>query len=92
MRHTQRVHIIYSGNVQGVGFRFTAENIALRYGVNGFVRNMYDGGVEVVAEGDKKSLDEFLHVLGGRMDGYVSNVRVEWEPATGEFASFDIRF
>lgn len=92
MRHTHRVHIIYSGNVQGVGFRFTTENIALRYGVNGFVRNMSDGDVEVVVEGDKKTLDELLHALGGKMDGYISNARVEWEPATGEFSSFGIRF
>ena len=56
----KRAHAYYSGNVQGVGFRFTAIDLARKYAVKGWVKNVYDGGVEVVAEGEEAVLKEFL--------------------------------
>ncbi|MDD5634051.1 MAG: acylphosphatase, partial [Candidatus Omnitrophica bacterium] len=54
------MHAVYSGVVQGVGFRFTAERIAKNIGITGFVRNLPNGNVEVVCEGERPQIDSFL--------------------------------
>lgn len=92
MGDIERVHVLYSGDVQGVGFRFTAEKIALKLGLTGFVRNLPGGGVELVSEGDRQKLETFLDELKHRMDGYISDSRVQWEPGRGDFRDFEIRF
>ena len=92
MNQAQRVHVIFSGNVQGVGFRFVTERIAMRMDLTGFVKNLSDGNVEVVCEGEKPRLEEFLDSLKENMYGYISDSLVEWEPSRGEFSSFEIRF
>lgn len=92
MSKVQRIHVIYTGSVQGVGFRFTAERIAARLGVNGFVKNLIDGNVEVVCEGQKDQLETFLKNIKKAMNGYISDSQVDWEPAREEFLSFEIRF
>lgn len=92
MSQAQRVHVQYSGNVQGVGFRFTAERVALQLGVTGFVKNLRDGNVEVACEGSRAQLENFLTGIQDQMSGYISDFRADWEPATGEFSSFEIRF
>ncbi|MFH1664589.1 MAG: acylphosphatase [Candidatus Omnitrophota bacterium] len=92
MNEKHRVHAVFSGRVQGVGFRFTAEEIAMHFGVFGFVRNMYDGNVEVVAEGKKRQLEDFLEEIKTRMRGYISDSRIDWSPPSGEFSTFGIRF
>ena len=86
------IHIIYSGSVQGVGFRFAAESVARRIGVSGYVKNLPDGSVETVCEGTKVQLDDFLKDMETRMDGYVRNANVYWQPATGRYNGFEIRF
>jgi acylphosphatase len=88
----KRVEVHYAGRVQGVGFRFTAENFANAYKVAGYVRNMADGRVEVVAEGEEKVLQEFLAAIKMDMDNVIRNYSINWFPATGEFAKFTIRF
>ena len=92
MSQARRVHVIFSGSVQGVGFRFAAERIAFRLGVTGFAKNLYDGNVEVVGEGEKDKLETFLGEINEDMSGYISDFHVDWEPASGEFSSFGIRF
>ena len=92
MDQDQRIHVIYSGNVQGVGFRFTAERVASRVDVAGFVRNLPNGNVEVVCEGSKADLEGFLDSLDQSMRGYIRDSQVKWESSRGEFSSFGIRF
>lgn len=88
----KRLHALFSGNVQGVGFRFTAERMARRYSVAGYVRNLSNGKVELVAEGEKKSVQEFFGAIREAFQSYVDGVETRWARATGEFKDFGIRF
>ena len=81
----------FSGRVQGVGFRYTAQNIALQYNVSGYVRNLPDGRVELVMEGPDGEMDELVESLKRKMNGYIRNVDRRVEPPTGEFNRFSIR-
>ena len=84
--------VYFSGTVQGVGFRFTTRHIASRYQVTGLVRNLRDGRVELVAEGDRTEVERFEEALRDTMRSYISDTAAETAPATGEFATFDIAF
>ncbi len=88
----QRREVHYSGRVQGVGFRFTTHRIARNYDVTGFVKNLADGRVHLVVEGATDELDRFLDDLTRKMSGYIQNVSVDAEPATGQFGDFRISF
>jgi acylphosphatase len=88
----KRIHVFYSGDVQGVGFRFTSEDVASSLGLAGWVRNLGDHRVEVVAEGDEKDLRQFMARIDDIFKIYIRDTDVEWEEATGEFGGFDIRF
>jgi acylphosphatase len=80
------------GDVQGVGFRYFAQSHARRLGLEGYVRNRYDGAVEVEAEGDADSLERFLDLLRrGPRIARVQDVRVRWAPATGDLGPFGVR-
>jgi len=92
VKDQKRVQVIYSGYVQGVGFRFAAVRVASQYDITGFVKNLPDGNVIAVAEGSKHQLDAFLESLGKEMIDYIRDSQVEWEPPTGEFGSFGIKF
>lgn len=92
MVKNDRVHVLYTGNVQGVGFRFSVERIALRLGLNGYVKNMPDGRVEVISEGVRSVLETFLSDINENMSGYISDSQVEWECGNEEFVSFEVRF
>jgi acylphosphatase len=81
----------FSGNVQGVGFRYTARNLALSFDVLGYVRNLPDGRVELVVEGPSQETDRFLEVIKEKMSGFIRRAEVQAEPATGEFSQFAIR-
>ncbi len=78
--------------VQGVGFRFTAEHIAHRYNVGGFARNLPDGTVEVVAEGERKEVEDFIGAIEDRMSRYIRNREIHWLEHRGDFRGFGIRF
>lgn len=88
----KRVHAYYSGDVQGVGFRFTAVDEAQKFGVTGWVKNCADRKVELVAEGVEETLKKFLADLEKAMSYYIRDKKVSWEPATGEFVNFQILF
>ena len=89
----KRVHVFYSGRVQGVGFRMSAEDAARPLGVVGWVKNLSDGRVEVVAEGDERTLKKFLDVIrAGPMKNFIQQVEASWADATGEFREFEIRY
>jgi acylphosphatase len=86
-----RKSVLYRGHVQGVGFRYTAQSIAKRYEVVGFVRNLPDGRVELVAEGEKHELAAFLDDVRERLLRFIRDERVDTQGATGEFVAFEIR-
>ena len=86
----RRVH--FSGNVQGVGFRYTTVSVARRHAVAGYVQNLSDGRVVVVAEGAGDELDRFLKDLGETMQDYIRGTQTESGPPIGEFQSFQVRF
>lgn len=81
----------FAGRVQGVGFRYTTQNIAMQYNVNGYVKNTRDGKVELVVEGPDEEMDHLIKALQDRMTGFIRNAAVEVSPATGEFHEFGIR-
>jgi acylphosphatase len=85
-----RRHVFYSGRVQGVGFRFTAQRIAQRFAVTGWVRNLPDGRVELVAEGERSEIDGFINRLAESMSDNIQSVQQHNEAETGEFSSFEI--
>lgn len=87
----KRIHAYYTGSVQGVGFRFTVERTAVSLGLSGWVSNLDDGRVEVVAEGEDAALEGFRSRISEIFDGYIQNTEYDIGKATGEFESFDIR-
>lgn len=87
----QRRQVFYEGRVQGVGFRYTTREIAGRYQVSGYVQNLSDGRVGLVAEGEPAELDGFLTSIAERMRRYVTHIDSRTSPATGEFIQFEIR-
>lgn len=84
--------VLFSGRVQGVGFRYTTCRVASRYRVVGHVKNLADGRVEAVVEGDASEVDGFIVAVRDQMDGYIRDVQCQDSPATGEFARFDVCF
>ncbi len=86
-----RCTCLFSGRVQGVGFRYTVKNVAMQYDVGGYVRNLPDGRVELVMEGPDQEMNQLLDSVRQRMNGFIQDVRIEPAPATGEFDYFFIR-
>ncbi|NOX44437.1 MAG: acylphosphatase [Caldiserica bacterium] len=90
---TRRVHITVSGRVQGVFFRANTQEVAQRLGLSGYVRNLPDGRVEVVAEGAEEALRKLIEWCHeGPPLARVERVEVRWENPTGEFSGFHIRY
>lgn len=86
-----RVHLWISGGVQGVGFRFFAARAARQHGVSGYVRNLGDGRVEAVAEGDRRAVEGFIEELRrGPTGAVVRAVETQWEAPEGS-TGFSIR-
>ncbi len=93
MKTVKQVHVFYSGRVQGVGFRMTVEETAQGLGVVGWVRNLRDGRVELVAEGQTSTLEQLLsQVQSGPMKNFIRDIHGSWHPATDAFNDFEIRY
>lgn len=90
MASRRTVH--FTGQVQGVGFRYTTANIARKFPVSGYVQNLANGQVLVVVEGSDEASEQFLAALQDRMRDFITDVRVEVGPPTGEFDAFNIRY
>ena len=88
----KRIHIFYDGRVQGVGFRFTVEYIASDLNIKGWVKNLHDGRVEIMAEAKEDLLNELLKRIRDRMGIYIVNEVVDWFDFKDEFKSFDVTF
>jgi len=88
----ERMTVHFSGRVQGVGFRYTTLRVAQRLDVTGYVKNLADWRVELVAEGDAEELTLFLESIKDAMRGYLKKAEEERTEATGEFKEFRIAF
>jgi len=87
----ERAQVTFRGCVQGVGFRYTTLRIAAAYAVTGFVKNLTDGGVLLVAEGPKDELERMINNVLTTMERYIEENESFWASATGEFDGFGIR-
>jgi acylphosphatase len=86
------LRVYFSGRVQGVGFRYTCQSLARDFEVAGYVRNLSDGRVELVIEGDRREVDAFLAAVRHEMDSFIEDVATELE-APGDYSlnGFSIR-
>lgn len=91
-RAHKRIRARYTGDVQGVGFRYTAAREASSHGLTGWVMNLDDGSVEMVCEGAQGSIDAFLARIDELFKDGIRDRDLSWGAATGEFESFGIRF
>jgi acylphosphatase len=88
----QQREILFSGHVQGVGFRYTTRWLAAAFPITGFVRNLPDGKVQIVVEGLFEEIDRFLVELRKEMGQYIFNQTETVRLPTNKFTSFEIRF
>jgi acylphosphatase len=86
----QSRRVLYSGRVQGVGFRYTARRIAQRYPITGHVKNLPDGRVELLAEGAPPDLDQLLADIAATMSDHIHHTETHTLPATGRYTTFEI--
>jgi acylphosphatase len=87
----RRMTVFFSGQVQGVGFRYTTKTVATGFEITGTIRNLPDDRVELVAEGQREELDAFraaLHDAG--LAGFIRDEQVNWAEAKNEFRGFEI--
>jgi acylphosphatase len=83
--------VTYAGHVQGVGFRYTAQRLAGGFSIAGYVRNLTNGNVELVAEGEAEQVQAFLDAVAKRMAHYIQhNTVVDENP--GSYQGFGIRY
>jgi len=87
----ERARVLYSGTVQGVGFRWRVVDSAKALAVTGYVRNLADGRVELVAEGERDEIERFLAAVRARMADLIAGEDAAWAAATGEFREFGVR-
>lgn len=92
MTGSVRKEIAFRGRVQGVGFRYTARSLARGFDVAGYVRNMPDGSVELVAEGPAEEVGQFVDALKARMASYIEGAREEDGEPAGRFRGFEVAF
>jgi acylphosphatase len=86
-----RYIVHYSGHVQGVGFRMNVDRAARGFDVTGYVTNLPDGRVRLVAEGDANELKALLAAVCKQMGQYIEHAEAESSEATGEYREFKIR-
>lgn len=89
---TQSLRIIYSGRVQGVGFRYTTCNISGRYKVSGYVKNLTDGTVEAVVTGPAGEVSDFMAEIAEAMRGSIAAIRSEPYVSEETFRGFRVRY
>jgi acylphosphatase len=88
----QRRQVYYSGRVQGVGFRYTARSIARQFAVTGYVKNLSDGRVELVVEGQAEEIRALLRSIQMEMGHYIRDTCETVSAATCGYTGFDVRY
>jgi acylphosphatase len=87
----QRLRVLYSGHVQGVGFRYSVKSLAPGFEVTGTIRNLPDGRVELQAEGEKEELRAFQQAIrDSGLGGLIKQEQESWSQASNEFRGFTI--
>ena len=81
----------FTGRVQGVGFRYTVQNLAMQYNVGGYIKNLSDGRVELLIEGPDEEMERLLTDVGRKMSCYIQGLDQKVDQATGEFDHFAVR-
>jgi acylphosphatase len=85
-------HIIFIGRVQGVGFRFTAHRMASRHQLTGFVRNLFDGTVEMLVQGSAEDIADCIRDIKEYFGGYIREASIEEIPPDPKYTDFKITF
>ncbi len=88
----KQAHILYSGTVQGVGFRYRTQSIAQSLNIKGWVRNLANGKVEIIAQANKKELDEFIVAVEDCFGDYIRDKQLDFQNAAEILKGFDISF
>lgn len=83
--------VFFTGHVQGVGFRYTTLQISKEFEVTGFVKNLFDGRVQVEAEGERPEVDAFVKTIEDRMHGHIRKVERSHKRCPREFTGFVIK-
>ena len=87
-----QAHIHFTGMVQGVGFRFTTQSFARKFNLGGWVKNLPDGSLEIVAQGEKNDVDELCEALKGHFGSYIRAMDLAWEETSETFQGFHVRY
>ncbi|MDP7010040.1 MAG: acylphosphatase [Verrucomicrobiota bacterium] len=86
-----RLHVYFSGHVQGVGFRYALKALSLEFDVTGWVKNLEDGRVEMVAEGDQDELEAFQAAIpDAGLRRFIRDTQTHWSEGDGGFRGFEI--
>jgi len=85
-------HLIFIGRVQGVGFRYTAHRAAIRNQLTGFVRNLPDGSVEMLAQGQAQDIDDCIYDIKESFGSYIRETRINEIPHNPRYTNFQITF
>lgn len=86
-----RLQVYFSGHVQGVGFRYTVQRLALGFDVTGWVKNLSDGRVEMLVEGERGELEAFQAAIpNAGLRRFIRETQLDWSNGTGEFRGFEI--
>jgi acylphosphatase len=85
------MQVLYSGQVQGVGFRYAVKSVATGFDVTGSIRNLPGGGVELIAEGARDELEAFRQAIReSGLDHFIRQEDVSWQEASSGFRGFEI--
>ena len=85
-------HYYFTGTVQGVGFRFTARQLAHEYGIDGWVKNLPDGRVECQVQGQTNAVEKFVAALRSHFGGYIRDVQAAEVPYDDRIDKFEVRY
>ena len=85
-------HIIFKGNVQGVGFRYTSQRIAGRHQLTGYVHNLPDSSVEMLAQGQARDIDDCISDIQNSFGGYIRETKINELPYNPRYTSFNITY
>ena len=87
----ERLHVYFSGHVQGIGFRYSVKQLTLEFEVTGWIKNLPDGRVEMVAEGKHYELETFQAAIpDAGLRRFIHETHSNWSEGTGEFKDFEI--